>query len=59
MPERLVSVVVLTSAFGPLTRVGRGLLPLPGGIAQAPNGDIYVSINSAKRISAQLVGAKG
>ena len=30
-----------------LTRVGGGTLPLPGGIAQAPNGDIYVSINSA------------
>ena len=30
-----------------LTRVGGGSLPLPGGIAQAPNGDIYVSINSA------------
>ena len=30
-----------------LTRIGGGQLPLPGGIAQAPNGDMYVSINSA------------
>ena len=30
-----------------LTRIGGGKLPLPGGIAQAPNGDMYVSINSA------------
>jgi hypothetical protein len=30
-----------------LTRVGGGQLPLPGGIAQAPNGDMYVSTNSA------------
>jgi hypothetical protein len=30
-----------------LTRIGGGKLPLPGGIAQAPNGDMYVSINSS------------
>lgn len=30
-----------------LTRIGAGQLPLPGGIAQAPNGDMYVSTNSA------------
>jgi hypothetical protein len=30
-----------------LTRIGGGRLPLPGGIAQGPDGDMYVSIGSA------------
>jgi hypothetical protein len=30
-----------------LTRIGGGLLPLPGGIAQGPDGAMYVSINTA------------
>lgn len=30
-----------------LNRIGLGLLPLPGGIAQGPDGAIYVSVNSA------------
>ena len=33
-----------------LSRIGGGKLPLPGGIAQAPNGDMYVSINSASPV---------
>jgi hypothetical protein len=30
-----------------LTRIGGGQLPLPGGIAQGPNGDMYVTTNSS------------
>ncbi len=30
-----------------LTRIGGGMIPLPGGIAQGPNGDMYVTTNSA------------
>ena len=30
-----------------LSRLGAGQLPLPGGIAQGPNGDLYVTVNSA------------
>ena len=30
-----------------LTRIGGGQLPLPGGIAQGPDGAMYVSVNSS------------
>jgi hypothetical protein len=30
-----------------LTHIGAGMLPLPGGIAQGPDGAMYVSVNSA------------
>jgi hypothetical protein len=33
-----------------LDRFGGGMLPLPGGIAQAPDGSMYVSINSASPV---------
>lgn len=37
------------------TRIGAGQLPLPGGIAQGPDGSMYVSVNSAN--TATGVGA--
>jgi len=33
-----------------LDRFGAGSLPLPGGIAQGPDGAMYVSINSASPV---------
>ena len=33
-----------------ITHVGGGSLPLPGGIAQGPDGRMYVSINSASPV---------
>ena len=33
-----------------LDRIGGGQLPLPGGIAQGPNGSMYVTINSSSPV---------
>lgn len=33
-----------------LTHIGAGMLPLPGGIAQGPDGAMYVSVNSASPV---------